>query len=317
MELISAPESIGAVPAPGPACPTPALTKKPAGKGPLTLVLPSLKDPRVTMAFALTLWTVLGQEVYYFNRNPLQLGLALGIACTLDVILGAVLYRQIALPLSAYLTALSIGLLIESNDLRIFIAAPIWGVLSKYLITYRKQHFFNPSNFAIVATLLLSHGLATVTPGSQWGADYRVSVAILCIGMMMMVRVKRWELAVAWVTGYVFMAFVRMALGQGGVVFALGPMTGAEFALFTFSMLPDPKASPSTRRGRIWWGLSIAIMDGIMRYYEIRFSMFYALFAHTAILPIMRWAASRKPAEEKEPWRLLRIPLKPAAAEPA
>lgn len=314
MELTTTPDKIVATPAPQSAPAGPTLLAKPAGgRKPLTLVLPSLKDPRVTMALALTLWTVLGQKVYYFNRNPLQLGLALGIACALDVVLTAILARQIALPLSAYLTALSIGLLIESNDLRIFITAPIWGVLSKYLIKYRGQHFFNPSNFAIVATLVLSHGLATVAPGSQWGADYRVSLAILAIGMMMMIRVNRLDLAVSWLVGYMFMAFVRMALGQGGVVFALGPMTGAEFALFTFSMLPDPKATPNTRKGRIGWGLSIAIMDGLLRYYEVRFSMFYALFAHTAILPVMRWIASRKPAEEREPWRVLRIPLEPAA----
>jgi hypothetical protein len=38
-------------------------------------------------------------------------------------------------------------------------------------------------------------------------------------------------------------------------------MTGAEFALFSFVMLPDPKASPPTSKGRIAWGLSIAVLD--------------------------------------------------------
>lgn len=98
-----------------------------------------------------------------------------------------------------------------------------------------------------------------------------------------------------------------MALGQGGLVFALGPMTGAEFALFTFSMLPDPKTSPPTRRGRIAWGLSIAIVDGILRYFEIRYSMFYALFGHCALLPVMRAIAAKAGFQEKETWRVLKL----------
>jgi Na+-translocating ferredoxin:NAD+ oxidoreductase RnfD subunit len=129
----------------------------------------------------------------------------------------------------------------------------------------------------------------------------------------MMTRLKRLDLALAWVGGFVLMSLLRMALGQGGLVFALGPMTGAEFALFTFSMLPDPKTSPPTRGGRIAWGLSIAVVDGVLRYFEIRYSMFYALFAHCALLPIIRAIAVRAGFEEKEVWKVLRIPFRSEA----
>src|SRR6267154_705338 len=81
-----------------------------------TLVLPSLKDPRCTLALALTLWTVLGQTAYYFNRNLSQLGIALLTACILDFVITALVKREISLPLSAYITALSVGLLLESYD---------------------------------------------------------------------------------------------------------------------------------------------------------------------------------------------------------
>ena len=59
-----------------------------------------------------------------------------------------------------------------------------------------------------------------------------------------MKRVGRLDLVLAWLAGYVTMGLLRMALGQGGLIFALGPMTGAEFALFTFSMIPEPKTNP-------------------------------------------------------------------------
>ncbi len=269
------------------------------------LVVPSLKDPRLTIAAALTLWTILGQTAYYFNRDLFQLTVTMGVAMVLDFVLALFILRQVMVPLSAYITGLSIGILLESHDWRIFVAAVVWGILSKYLIHDGKRHFFNPSNFGIVVALLFSHGNAMIAPGSQWGADYRVAVIIIVIGLMMMRRVHRLDLTLAWMGGYAVMGLIRMALGQGGLVFVLGPLTGAEFALFTFSMMPDPKASPPTRRGRIAWGLSIAALDGILRYFEIRYSMFYALFTHTALLPVMHWLAARARLEERDPWSIM------------
>lgn len=275
----------------------------------ISFVVPSLKDPRIMIGAALTLWTVLGQTSYYFNRDAGDLTAAIGAACFLDLVLGVLLLRQISLPLSAYITGLSIAILLESDDSRVYVVAAVWGILSKYLLRGSRRHFFNPSNFAIVMALWLCHGRASVAPGSQWGADYRVAAVIIALGLLMMRRVKRLDLAFAWMGGYAFMGLVRMLLGQGGLVFALGPMTGAEFALFTFSMMPDPKASPPTSRGRVAWGLSIAVMDGVLRYWEIRYSMFYALFLHTALLPVLHWAAARAGVEEASPWRLWEIPF--------
>jgi hypothetical protein len=130
----------------------------------------------------------------------------------------------------------------------------------------------------------------------------------------MMYRLDRLGMTLAWIGGYVLMSLLRMALGQGGLVFVLGPLTGAEFALFTFVMMPDPKASPPTPRGRIAWGFAIAVVDGVMRYYEIRYSPFYALFALCAILPIMRWLASRAGLSEASHWRVLLVPFRRAAS---
>ncbi len=281
------------------------MTSQPANRSGISFVVPRLRDPRIMNSLAVTLWVILGRSVYYFNRDPVDMIAAIGAACVLDFVLMLVVLRQVALPLSAYLTGISIVILVESTDWRVYVVASVWGVLSKYLLRDSKRHFFNPSNFGIVMMLLLGHGVASVAPGSQWGADYRVAFIIMFLGLTMMYRINRMDLALSWLGGYVVMGLLRMALGQGGLVFALGPMTGAEFALFTFVMMPDPKASPPTREGRIGWGISIAVLDGVLRYFEIRYSMFFALFAHTAILPLMHWAAARSGIHEADPWKLL------------
>ncbi len=268
------------------------------------VVTPTLRDPRLTLAFALTLWTVLGQTYLYFNRSLFELGAAVGTACAIEMLMAFVVSRQILVPISAYITGLSIGILLEGYDWRIFVAASAWGILSKYLLRSGDRHFFNPSNFGIVAALVLLHGVATVAPGSQWGGDFRVSAVIMTLGLFMMRRVGRLDLVLAWLGGYVVMGLLRVALGQGGLIFALGPMTGAEFTLFTFSMIPDPKTNPPTRPQRIVWGLLIAVLDGVLRYLGVRYSMFYALFALCAVLPVFRAVAAWRGIEETDPWRV-------------
>jgi Na+-transporting NADH:ubiquinone oxidoreductase subunit NqrB len=270
----------------------------------LKLVVPRLRDPRWTLALALTTWTVFGQTFLYFNRDFFQIGVAVATGCLLDVALAAVFHRQLLVPISAFITSLSLGILIASPDGRVFALAAVWGITSKYLLRIGDRHFFNPSNFGIVAAVVLSHGVATVAPGSQWGGDYRVAVLILALGLMMMKRVNRLDLVLAWLGGYAVMSLLRVALGQGGLVFALGPLTGAEFALFTFSMIPDPKTNPPTRDARIVWGLLIALVDGVLRFLEIRYSMFYALFFLCATLPLFRLVAAARGVQETDPWRV-------------
>jgi hypothetical protein len=271
-------------------------------------VLPTLRDPRVTLSIFLTLYTVLGQTVLYFNRDPKELLLCIATSCAAEMVLAWIFTRAVLFPISAYITGLSIGLLLESYDARVFVLASLWGISSKYFIRDRQGHFFNPSNFSVVSALALCHGLATVAPGSQWGGKAWIPMVILALGTTMMVRVKRIDLVGAWLCGYVVMGLLRVALGQGGIVFALGPMLSGEFALFSFSMLPDPKTSPHTATGRILWGAGIAVMDGTLRYLEIRYSMFFALFTFCAVLPAFRriFGGNRV---ESEPWKTIERPI--------
>ena len=254
---------------------------KPSKK--IEFVVPSLRDPRITVLAANSLWIILGHEVLYFNRSVDQLIIALLTCTILDVMITFVMSRKIVAPLSGMLTGLSIGLLLASYDYRIFVIVSLWSIASKYLIKINGSHIFNPSNFGIVAALLLLNQLATVAPGSQWGGDFRFAVVIFAIGMVTMWRIQRLRIVLGWLTGYVLLGLLRMAVGQGGLIFVLGPLTGAEFALFTFVMIPDPKTTPTEKNVQFWFGLTLGIVDGFMRLAEMRYSMFYALFILCAV----------------------------------
>lgn len=276
----------------------PVATSAPSWAG-LRVSVPSWRDPRATLVLALGTYTVLGQSTFYFNRSPLELLLALLTCAGLDLLIGLIGRRELALPLSGIITGLSLGLLLESDHWQVFVAAACWAILSKHLLQVRGAHVFNPSNFGVLAAILLGHGQATVAPGSQWGGHPLYALVILSLGLLMMRRVGRLPVVCGWLTGYLTMGLVRMALGQGGLIYVLGPMTGAEFTLFSFSMIPDPKTSPSAPRVQVLWGLALALLDGVLRLGELRFSMFYALFALCLLRPALAtwWPARVRPAQ--------------------
>src|SRR5208282_5550545 len=77
------------------------MTNQNAKKPGIHLVVPRLSDPRVMVAVAQTLWVVLGATTYYFNRDPFRLGVTVGTACGLDMLIAFIGRREILVPLSA------------------------------------------------------------------------------------------------------------------------------------------------------------------------------------------------------------------------
>src|SRR5262245_3945230 len=107
---------------------------------PVRVVVPKLGDPRITLALALSTWTIFGQTFLYFNRQPSQIATAVFTGCAIDMLLAFLFFRQILVPISAYITTLSIGILLASNDWRVFAVAAVWGVSSKYFLRSGDRH---------------------------------------------------------------------------------------------------------------------------------------------------------------------------------
>ena len=45
------------------------------------------------------------------------------------------------------------------------------------------------------------------------------------------------------------------------------------------------------------------MIDGVLRFMEVRYSMFYALFALCAVLPVFRAVAAARGVNEADPWK--------------
>lgn len=252
----------------------------------VTIVAPKLKDPRLFMIGVLIIYTLVGQTLLAFDHTWWQIGTSLCVACLLDVAVSYWKSRQIILPVSGVITGLGLGLLVEAVPLWPFAVAPLLAISSKALIRSKGKHFFNPSNFGLTVLLLLFPTTVT-TLAAQWSGSLLIVMVVLVIGGFTTFRVSRWDLVVSFIGGFVVMAFVQDLVTHRGVVFVYGPLLGAAFQLFTLSMLTDPKTTPGTRTMRVIFGISLAIVDGILRIWSIQHATFIALLFISAWVPLV------------------------------
>ena len=113
-------------------------------------VWPQLKDPRLPFAAILTLYAVLGFTVLGFNRSPAQMLTLIASGCALDAALAFLLRGARVVPLSAYITSCSLALLLNYAHASWLLFLPVYlAIGSKYLLTFRDRHIFNPSMFGV------------------------------------------------------------------------------------------------------------------------------------------------------------------------
>src|SRR5438477_11419943 len=112
-------------------------------------VLPTWKDPRIPFATLLTLYAILGCTILGFNRSPLQILLTIVAGCLLEMLFHWFFcQREWIVPLSAYISCVSIALLLNYSHNYYLLFLPVFFCISsKYIFTYQGKHFFNPSLF--------------------------------------------------------------------------------------------------------------------------------------------------------------------------
>ena len=119
-------------------------------------VVPRKNDPRIPFACILTAYAILGCTLLGFNRTPLQILLTVAAGCLLDMVLHWTLCkRERLLPLSAFISMMSIGLLLNYSHNYYLLFLPVFfTIASKYVFTFHGRHVFNPSLFGLVCALL-------------------------------------------------------------------------------------------------------------------------------------------------------------------
>ena len=223
-------------------------------------------DPKYLIVFLITLVLVVGEARYSILGGYDRLATTLGVCMATEMLLSWWLRGRVANVASAYITGISLALLIkpQANILWPFALGAFIAIASKYVLTYRGRHLWNPSNFAIALLVLLAADSVAIL-SHQWGNDIRINLVIWAFGLAVAWRARVLHVTLTYVACFVVLAVLRNLIVGGPLLAELAPITGPMYQLFVFFMVTDPRTTVSTKRGRIIVVAIVALVESVIR----------------------------------------------------
>lgn len=254
--------------------------------------VPVLSDIRWVVFGLLFSFLVFGLAYLGFSRKPGQVALVLLGGGLLDIAYFRIFHRQWRFPLSALISMCSIAILLNYSYGYHYLFIPVFiAVSSKYLITYKGRHIFNPSMFAICICLLFSNEMITLAPSYQWygtaSTAWMMGFYIVTASLLFFIfKVNRGWLVFSFLLFYLIQSWARAEVMEHIIPYQtifVGSLTSPAFFLFTFFMITDPSTSPNGKWAQIGTGFLIAAFD---LYYHTLFSLYTFFFAGLTVATI-------------------------------
>lgn len=161
---------------------------------------------------------------------------------------------------SVLISSFGLNLLLKTNLWWVAMMAAAASILSKYILRINGKHIFNPSALGIVLAVWLT-GNAWISPG-QWGSDIVILFGVLSLGFIVVTRVQKLDVSIAFLGTFAALVFARQIIYLGWPMdhFIQSVSTGS-LLLFSFFMITDPKTIPDHRLVRILWCVAIAAIS--------------------------------------------------------
>jgi Na+-translocating ferredoxin:NAD+ oxidoreductase RnfD subunit len=220
--------------------------------------------------------------------------LAIVVSIVTELALGRIFFHKWVHPASAYISGISVGILVRSPAFWPYALCSAISITSKYVLRVKGRHIWNPSNFGISAMLfLVPETVATLS--IQWGNYLLPMVIIWILGSVIISRVHRFNITGTYVASFIAFAFLRSWMTGSPWQSEIAPITGPMYQLFIFFMITDPKTTVRSRTWQCVVAFLIALVEMVMRMQQIVYAPFYALFivGPTAML-IEIWMDSRR-----------------------
>jgi enediyne biosynthesis protein E5 len=238
---------------------------------------------------------VVGHLSFGILESYQKTGIAIVASLITELILGRIVTGKFPNLASAYITGISVGILVRSPAFWPYAICAIVSIMSKYVLRVKGRHIWNPSNFGISVLLFLAP--ETVASLSiQWGNYLLPMLVIWILGSIIIYRVRRFHITATYVVCFVIFAFVRSLLTGSPWQSEIAPLTGPMYQLFIFFMITDPK---TTVRSPSWQCVVVAVValvEMILRLNQVVYAPFYALFlVGPAALLLQMWFDSKRP----------------------
>jgi len=220
--------------------------------------------------------------------------LAIGTAVFVELVLGKIFIGKWPNVASAYISGISVGILLRSPAFWPYALCAAIAITSKYVVRVKNRHIFNPSNFAICAILFLAAESVT-TLSVQWGNNLGAMTVIWCLGSLIIWRARRFHICATYVASFLAFAVVRAFIVGDPVLSEISPITGPEYQLFIFFMITDPRTTVRSRTGQCAVVVCVAALEMLLRLHSVIYAPLYALFlVGPPALIVDLWLTSRK-----------------------
>jgi enediyne biosynthesis protein E5 len=258
-------------------------------------------DKRYLAPMLITCILAAGQVSFGFLESYSRTGLAIIIALVIELVLGRIFWGQWPNLASAYVSGISVGILVRSPAFWPYALCSALSITSKYVLRVKGRHLWNPSNFGICVMLLLAPDVVA-SLSIQWGNYLLPMVIVWVLGSFIIWQVKRFHICATYVVSFLLLACVRSWITGHPFLAEVAPITGPMYQLFIFFMITDPKTTVQTRWGQCVVACLVALVEMILRLHESVYAPLYALFlVGPAANLIEIWWHSRQPATASAP----------------
>jgi Na+-translocating ferredoxin:NAD+ oxidoreductase RnfD subunit len=251
-------------------------------------------DNRYLPPVFITCILLAGQLSFGILESYTKTALAILTAIAIELLLARLFTGKWPHLASAYISGISVGILVRSPAMWPYALCSAISITSKYALRVRGRHIWNPSNFGICAMLFLAP-FTVASLSIQWGNTLWPMLVIWTLGSFIIWRLKRFHISATYVVSFIALAFVRSLLTGHPWMAEVAPITGPMYQLFVFFMITDPKTTVHSRVGQCVVAFMVALVEMVLRLCQIVHAPYYSLFivGPTANL-IEIWYALRK-----------------------
>jgi len=251
-------------------------------------------DNRYVAPLFITGILLVGHLSYGILESYKKTALAIVVAIITELILGRIFFGKWLNLASAYITGISVGILVRSPAYWPYALCSVISIMSKYVLRLKGRHIWNPSNFGIAVLLFLAPETMAVL-SIQWGNNYWSLLVIWVLGSIIIWRARRFHISATYVVSFFLFAFLRSWITGDPWQAEVAPITGPMYQLFVFFMITDPKTTVRSKTGQCAVAFGVALVEFILRLDQVVYAPIFALFfvGPTANL-IEIWLDSRR-----------------------
>lgn len=219
------------------------------------IVLYSLAS-MVTLVFALSIFGI------FTYASPFTLALSFGLLSVVSFSVNQLLARVFRVEpnfeSSIITTLILFFVLAVPSDLLgwagIALAATV-AIASKYVLTWRSSHIFNPAAFGVLAVSAIGIG-----NGAWWIADSLLTIPMLVVGFLVLYKLRRFTLFFAFAVPATMLIVLRAASGSSIGESLVDAVSLYPILFLGTIMLTEPHTMPTGQYDRLIYGALVGVM---------------------------------------------------------